>query len=84
MTYTSTALSFPKIGDETLAVRLAAKVRDAQFGTEVDGGTADFVLWRRGPVVSTVVGQNLDTLTYVKKADAKVKAILKPCPKSKK
>jgi hypothetical protein len=84
VTYTSTALSFPKIGDETLAVRLTAKFRDAASGTESDAGTADFVLWRHGPVVSTVVGQNLDTLTYVKKADAKVAAILKPCPKSKK
>jgi hypothetical protein len=82
-TYTSTALSFPKVGDETLAVRLAAKFRDAEFGTEVDGGPADYVLWRRGPIVSIVVAQNLDTLTYVKRADAKVAAILKPCPKKK-
>jgi hypothetical protein len=83
-TYTSTALSFPKVGDETIAVRLSIKVRTADTGTEIDQGTADYVLWRHGPVVSIVVGSNLDTLTYVKQADGKVKAILKPCPKSKK
>jgi hypothetical protein len=82
-TYTATALSFPKIGDETFSVRLALKFRDAQFGTEINQGTADYVVWRHGPIVSVVLGHNLDTLTYVKKVDAKVSKILKPCPKKK-
>jgi len=81
---TSTPLSFPKIGDETLALRIAAKFRDAQSGTEVDEGSFDSILSRRGPVVSTIVGSGLDTLTYVKRADGKVKAILKPCRKTSK
>lgn len=84
VTYTSTALSFPKVGEETLAVRLGARFRSAEIGTETDAGTADYVVWRRGPVVSIVVAQNLDTLTYVKRADRKVASILKPCPKKSK
>ena len=47
----------------------------------LDLGTEDYVLWRHGPILSTVVGQNLDTLTCVKRADAKVAAILKQCPR---
>ncbi len=34
-----------------------------------------------GQIVSIVVGQNLDTLTYEKRAHGKVAAILKPCRK---
>lgn len=82
--YTSTALSFPKIGDDLLAVRLTAKFRDAEFGFESAPSTADYIVWRHGPFVNVVLASNTDTLTQVKKADAKVVKALVACPKETK
>jgi hypothetical protein len=81
VTYNSSALSFPKVGGDTLALRLSAKFRDAESGFEQNGPSADYVVWRHGPVVSIVVASGTDTLTQVKAADAKVVKILEPCPK---
>ena len=79
--FTSSALSFPQIGDETLALRISAQFRDAQFGITRNEGTDDYVAWRTGPVVSLVVVGNADTLTFVNQAQRKVQAILGTCPK---
>jgi hypothetical protein len=80
-TFTSSALSFPKIGDDTFAVRLTDVFHSAVLGTDINEPSADYVLWRTGPVVSIILGSNVTTQTYVESAQTKVTSILTTCPR---
>lgn len=74
--YTIAALSFPRVGDQTLAVRLSATGPD---GTSFDGPV---VFWRRGNVIAQVVetsaaGADTDLLLrMVRRADERLRSAM--------
>jgi hypothetical protein len=82
-TYTATATSFPRFGDDMLTVRITGTFRDAGLGVEQDIGEITYVVLRHGPVLSVMVVANADAASFVSLADAKVRSILVACPKKK-
>jgi len=82
-TYTATATSFPRFGDDTLAVRITGTFLGAELGAVKDIGEITYVVLRHGPVLSVMVVSNADAVSFVSQADAKISSILVACPKKK-
>ncbi len=82
-TYTATAFPFPKIGDDTLAVRITGTFRDSELGVEQDVGEISYLVFRHGPVLSALIVSNADAASFAEQVDVKVRAIRVACPRKK-